>query len=143
MDFPMTDGYSSDPLLHFFNEPFPDIPIMETIEPQNLLTDTALPADDALFFGFVQMPNNEVFETQSNFESGNIQLTQSTGNATTANTRKRKAPTLRVEDWEPYKARVIELHIDQNRPLPEVKAIMENSGFKAEYVSNQMVNKNY
>lgn len=42
---------------------------------------------------------------------------------------------LRAKDWEPYKARVIKLHLDQDRPLPEVKAIMEQSGFKAEYVS--------
>jgi hypothetical protein len=39
--------------------------------------------------------------------------------------RKRKAPTLRDDDWEPVKARVIELHITQNVPLPEVKQIVE------------------
>lgn len=50
-----------------------------------------------------------------------------------AKTRKKKAPTLRVEDWEPYKARVLELHVAQDRPLIEVKAIMDQSGFKAEY----------
>lgn len=26
-------------------------------------------------------------------------------------TRKRKAPTLRIEDWEPYRTQVIELHV--------------------------------
>jgi hypothetical protein len=41
------------------------------------------------------------------------------------NQRKRKAPTLRHDDWEPVKARVIELHITQNRPLREVKEIVE------------------
>jgi hypothetical protein len=41
------------------------------------------------------------------------------------NPRKRKAPTLRVDDWEPVKARVIKLHITENLPLPEVKKIVE------------------
>lgn len=51
--------------------------------------------------------------------------------------RKRKAQTLRAEDWEPYKARIIELHIERNSPLPKVKDIMENEfGFIAEYVSS-------
>jgi hypothetical protein len=41
------------------------------------------------------------------------------------NTRKRKAPTLRVDDWEPVKSRVIELHITQKLPLPEAKKMVE------------------
>lgn len=50
--------------------------------------------------------------------------------------RKRKAPTLRAEDWEPYKARIIELHITEGRSLPEVKqAIEEEFGFAAGYVN--------
>jgi hypothetical protein len=50
--------------------------------------------------------------------------------------RKRKAPTLRAADWEPYKARIIELHITQRLPLKEVRQrIQEESGFTAEYVS--------
>jgi hypothetical protein len=50
--------------------------------------------------------------------------------------RKRKAPTLREADFEPHKARIIELHISEKRPLKEVKQIMEaESGFCAEYVS--------
>jgi hypothetical protein len=40
--------------------------------------------------------------------------------------RKRKAPTLRDDDWEPVRARVIELHVTQNLPLPEVKKIVED-----------------
>lgn len=50
--------------------------------------------------------------------------------------RKRKAPTLRRDKWEPVKARVIELHISQKLPLPEVQKIVEeefkSSGFRAE-----------
>ena len=50
--------------------------------------------------------------------------------------RKSKAPTLRAADWEPHKARIIELHITQKLPLREVKVTMEREfGFVAEYVS--------
>lgn len=49
--------------------------------------------------------------------------------------RKRKAPTLRTDDFEPYKARILELHIEQNLPLPSVKVMIEReSWFRAEYV---------
>ena len=54
-------------------------------------------------------------------------------------TRKRKARTLRADDWKPYKARIIELHIDREPPLPlrEVKDTIEAEfGFVAEYVSS-------
>ncbi|KAF1838133.1 hypothetical protein BDW02DRAFT_489931 [Decorospora gaudefroyi] len=47
--------------------------------------------------------------------------------------RRKKAPTLRESDWEPYKARIIELHITQKRPLPEVRLLIEKEyGFTAE-----------
>lgn len=50
--------------------------------------------------------------------------------------RKRKAPTLKADAWEPYKARVIELHINQGMPLQKVKEIIENEfNFTAEYDS--------
>lgn len=53
-----------------------------------------------------------------------------------AQPRKRKAATLRADDWEPYKKRVLDLHIEQKRPLPEVRQIIEKEyGFKAEYVA--------
>jgi hypothetical protein len=56
-----------------------------------------------------------------------------------ATSRKRKAPTLRDEDWEPVRARVIELHITQNLPLPEVKMVVEEEfksfGFTATLVN--------
>jgi hypothetical protein len=51
--------------------------------------------------------------------------------------RKRKAETLRADDWEPYKKRILDLHIEQNMPLPEVRQTIENEyGFKAEYVAS-------
>jgi hypothetical protein len=50
-------------------------------------------------------------------------------------TRKRKASTLHAHDWEPYKARIIELHINQKLPLRQVKDKLEKEfGFTAEYV---------
>lgn len=50
--------------------------------------------------------------------------------------RKRKAPTLHANAWEPYKARIVELHITQGVPLKEVKEHVEKEfGFVAEYVS--------
>jgi hypothetical protein len=50
-----------------------------------------------------------------------------------APSRKKKAPTLRASDWEPYKARIIELHIVQNLSIPNVRSIIEEEfGFKAE-----------
>lgn len=50
--------------------------------------------------------------------------------------RKRKAPRLRPEAWKQHKARIIELHIQQDLPLREVKETMKREfGFVAEYVS--------
>ncbi|RGP64701.1 kinesin light chain 2 [Fusarium sporotrichioides] len=47
--------------------------------------------------------------------------------------RKRKAPTLRAKDWEPYKARILELYDEQKLPLPKVKIMIEEEfGFTAE-----------
>lgn len=49
--------------------------------------------------------------------------------------RKRKAPTLRVDVWEPYKARIIELHIEQKLPLRKVKeTIREEFSFTVKCV---------
>lgn len=50
-------------------------------------------------------------------------------------TRKKKAPTLTADAWNPYKDRIVELHIEQNLPLSKVKETMEKEfGFTAEYV---------
>ena len=48
--------------------------------------------------------------------------------------RKPKAPTLRTYDWEPYKARILELYDDQKLSLREVKETIEREfEFTAEY----------
>jgi hypothetical protein len=52
-----------------------------------------------------------------------------------ATSRRRKVPTLYECDWASYKNRIVQLHIRENRPLKEVRAIMENEvGFCAVYV---------
>jgi hypothetical protein len=66
-------------------------------------------------------------------------MSEGTGNAGVQsmppppNPRKRKAPTLREEDWEPVKERVIELHVNQDIPLNKVMDIIEEEfpGFTA------------
>ena len=68
--------------------------------------------------------------TESSFET---EIRPNTSMAPPTRVRKRKAPTLRDSDWEPYKDRIVQLHITQDRPLPEVKKIMEEeTGFTAE-----------
>jgi hypothetical protein len=70
--------------------------------------------------------------------ANDIQLRTTTSKALPTKKRKRKAPTLRTDDFEPYKARIIELHIDQNIPLPKVKDVIESEyGFRAEYVTQK------
>jgi hypothetical protein len=52
-----------------------------------------------------------------------------------AQPRKRKAPTLHANSWEPYKHRTLELHITQGLPLPQVRQKMADEySFKAKYV---------
>ncbi|KAJ3497742.1 hypothetical protein NLG97_g1666 [Lecanicillium saksenae] len=52
--------------------------------------------------------------------------------ATAKTQRRRKAPTLREHDWEPLKARIVDLHVKQNLALPEVKILMAKEyGFEA------------
>ncbi|KAL1592977.1 hypothetical protein SLS59_009447 [Nothophoma quercina] len=54
-----------------------------------------------------------------------------------ARPRKRKAATLRAGDWEPYKERILDLHIAQNLPLPKVKQMIEEEyDFTAEKDKN-------
>ena len=53
-----------------------------------------------------------------------------------AQPRKRKAPTLHIDAWEPYKDRILELHVTQRLPLPEVRQkIKKDYGFEAKYVA--------
>jgi hypothetical protein len=57
--------------------------------------------------------------------------------------RKKKAPTLRAKAWEPYKARILELHVTQKLSLEKVKKkIEEEFGFTAEYGILSKVERN-
>jgi hypothetical protein len=74
----------------------------------------------------------------SNDTTNDIKLITTTSEALPKKKRKRKAPTLRTNDFEPYKARIIELHVDQNIALTKVKDIIEREcGFRAEYVTQK------
>ena len=85
-------------------------------------------------------PSNAPFETGSANYSHPTSIPTSTVPESLAppmgpqeRTRKRKAPTLRAADWEPYKKRILELHIDQDIPLPKVKEMIQDEcGFEAE-----------
>ena len=75
-------------------------------------------------------------EYQNMGDVSNAQIAPALPMGPPARPRKRKAPTLRAGDWEPYKAQIIELHITQGLPLKEVKERMEKEfGFSAEYVT--------
>lgn len=51
----------------------------------------------------------------------------------TRKSRKKKAPTLRHEDFEPFKDRILELYETQKLPLQKVKSIIEEEfGFTAQ-----------
>lgn len=51
---------------------------------------------------------------------------------TAAPSRKRKAPTLRDADWEPKKARITQLYIDEQLTIPRLRdSLVGEFGFQA------------
>jgi hypothetical protein len=75
-------------------------------------------------------------EPVGNFQSAFAAPVLAMGPPAQPRTRKRKAPTLRADAWEPYKRRILELHVTQGLPLLEVGQKMEDEyGFKAKYVA--------
>jgi len=93
-------------------------------------------ATGQLSLSFNPNPNDSAIQPPQlpiadSISEGNTQLV-----APSPNLRKRKAPTLRAEDWDRVKARIIELHITQMLPLPGVKDIVEREtpGFIATWV---------
>jgi hypothetical protein len=75
-------------------------------------------------------------ELVSNFQPAFAAPVSAMGPPAQPQTRKRKAPTLRADAWEPYKHRILELHVTQGLPLLEVGQKMEDEyGFKAKYVA--------
>lgn len=79
--------------------------------------------------------HNESFHTQPDLQPSHVAEVSAVTMALPVKTRKRKAPTLKEKDWEPYKIRVLQLHVNQDKPLTEVKALMEESGFQADYAN--------
>ena len=90
-----------------------------------VLEDSGYLADEASLTPMVADPS---FDTRPSTQSRDSPPGTSSGNL-----RKRKATTLRAQDWEPYKQRIIELYKNESKTLPEVKTmIREEFGFDAE-----------
>lgn len=80
--------------------------------------------------------NNEYHEHHGMEPATDAQVTPAPSMGPPTRPRKRKAPTLHADAWEPYKARIVELHVEQKLPLKKVKETIEQeSGFIAEYVT--------
>jgi hypothetical protein len=70
--------------------------------------------------------------TDSTFPIQDLHKTEQQPAPLPATSRRKKVPTLHESDWAPYKERIVQLHIRENRFLGEVKEIMEKEfGFCA------------
>ncbi|CAO2653511.1 Nn.00g029220.m01.CDS01 [Neocucurbitaria sp. VM-36] len=105
--------------------------VESTVQTRSERGDSTIEAsfDPLTFDSFISGAHDE-----HNVEPANsVQTTYTIYMGPPAKRRKRKAPTLRANDWEPYKDRVLELHVTEGLPLPEVKKrLEEESGFTAE-----------
>lgn len=102
---------------------------------ETLLSATRPAYTDAQLLPHPFNPHPAPYAAQSHHvqASSDIQDTPVQPMGPPTNTRKRKAPTLRREAWEPYQDRIKELHITQGLPLREVKDTIEKEfGFTAE-----------
>ncbi|KAH8690356.1 Clr5 domain-containing protein [Phaeosphaeriaceae sp. PMI808] len=79
------------------------------------------------------LPSHEQHDAESAGNSQSAFVAPASPMGPPARPRKRKAPTLRANVWEPYKDRILDLHITQGLVLPKVRQMMEEEyGFKAE-----------
>ncbi|KAH7113304.1 hypothetical protein B0J11DRAFT_572773 [Dendryphion nanum] len=86
-----------------------------------------------LSHSFDPSPALHINEPHNAESFGDTQTTSALTIGPPSRPRKRKAPTLRASAWEPYKARIIELHTIQGLPLKKVKErIEEEFSFTAE-----------
>ena len=96
------------------------------------------PTEPKISFPFNTTPMAPVVQSHQIPVSGEINDVPVQPMAPPPRPRKRKAPTLREDEWAPFKDRIIELHIKQGLPLPKVKKIVEDvfksSGFTATLV---------
>ena len=137
-DLSSLDYHVQQPFLFQENQPIG--PQSQTSLPQSShpMLDQATPINDGMLMpppwnAYSAAPQNNLNDPHSFSNVGEIAAAPMA--PPPPRTRKRKAPTLRADDWEPVKSRVIELHITQKLPLQEVKKIVEtefmSSGFSA------------
>ncbi|KAF5571876.1 kinesin light chain 2 [Fusarium pseudoanthophilum] len=85
------------------------------------------------FFGPFIYESPDASAINSTDGLGATQLTPAPTMGPPQKSRKRKAPTLRDEDWEPFRDRILELYETQKLPLEKVKSMMEEEfGFTAQ-----------
>jgi hypothetical protein len=140
MDFPLSLDYQSNAGPMSLDELQPHFAYLDHLPNDGLMSlDESQPQ-----FAYLEThpaPSNS--PTQTMQMDMHTTVEQSFGAESTPNTsmgpltkmRKRKAPTLRAEAWEPLKSRILDLHITQKLPLPTVKKRIEGEfQFTAEYV---------
>ena len=133
---------TADPTFFNYHAPEPLYPMLSQGLPSHATEfDGIYPAHEQPAFTlphthlFNLLPTPQTTQPQNIQHLSNTQYIPAEPMGPPINKRKRKAPTLRADAWEPYKDRIVELHVTQNLPLPKVKDIIqEEFGFTAEYV---------
>jgi hypothetical protein len=111
---------------------------MFTIQAHGLSGQTATRQNNAPYFSSL----SPALLSQGQHDVGSVDNAQSEFAAPAASMgppsqpRKKKAMTLRANDWEPYRERILQLHVEEKVPLLKAKKMIEDEhGFKAEYVA--------
>ncbi|KAF9770240.1 hypothetical protein IL306_012241 [Fusarium sp. DS 682] len=92
----------------------------------------SFPSLDPSFESFIQVPQ-DVTPIGNMNDLATAQIPAATSMDPPPKTRKKKARTLRDEDWEPYKDRILELYDTHKLPLEKVKVMIEEEfGFVAQ-----------
>jgi hypothetical protein len=133
--FPVDSGLQFPPFSHDQGNIFLSEQTIQPYFPDHVLVQDSFTEGGMLQPMYAIMPIAEA-ESYSPLASGGIgEVDVQSMAPPAAQSRKRKAPTLRNEDWEPIKTRVIDLHIAQRLPLPRVKEMVEqefkSTGFTA------------
>lgn len=130
---------------HNFGHPFPDThlpPSFEIPAPHEQALDGQFIADQSHSHAppnpfsdvFIQELQNASFSDHMNgLGAADAQITTTPTPGPPRKSRKKKAPTLRDEDFEPFKDRILELYETQKLPLGKVKSMIEEEfGFTAQ-----------
>ncbi|EXL56119.1 hypothetical protein FOCG_03815 [Fusarium oxysporum f. sp. radicis-lycopersici 26381] len=108
--------------------PHEQAPGGQFIADQNHLYAPPNPAFDSFIQGL-----QDTSSTDNMDGLGAAQITPTPITGPPRKSRKKKAPTLRDEDWEPFKDRILELYETQKLPLEKVKTMIEEEfGFTAQ-----------